>query len=452
VDLMNPMLTTGRSLVERLRQAGHIAYWAGGCVRDFVRGLPPKDIDIATDARPEEVQQLFRRTYAVGAHFGVVVVLENDFQFEVATFRSDGAYLDGRHPAAVTFSSPEEDARRRDFTINGMFYDPPNDKVIDFVGGREDLSARVVRAIWDPVERFAEDRLRLLRAVRFATVLEFEIEPATWDAMVRAADSINAISAERIREELTRIFLSPHRVRGWDLLDASGLMKAILPELDALKGCEQPPQFHPEGDVFKHTRLMLSLLPEQASLPLVLSVLFHDIGKPGTATVDETGRIRFSGHDKVGAAMTEALMHRLRFSRAEIEATVEAVEQHMVFKDAPNMRISRLKRFMARPHFADELELHRVDCLGSHGLLDNYEYLVQKREEFANEPIIPPPLVRGDDLIAMGLKPGPLFGEILEAVETRQLEGNLRDREEALAWVKETYLTAEGVDCRDKKR
>jgi poly(A) polymerase len=409
-------------------------------VRDRLLGVRAKDFDIATDARPEEVQKIFRRTYAVGAHFGVIVVLENGFQYEVATFRADGAYLDGRHPVSVNFSSPEEDARRRDFTINGMFYDPANETVIDYVGGRDDLAAQRLRAIGDPAQRFAEDRLRLLRAVRFATVLGFEIEPATWAAIVKEADSINAISAERIRDELVKIFLSPNRVRGWDLLDASGLMKAILPELDALKEVKQPPQFHPEGDVFQHTRLMLSLLPEHVSLPLVLSVLFHDIGKPVTATVDETGRIRFSGHDKVGATMTDALMHRLRFSRAEIEATVAMVENHMVFKDAPNMRVSRLKRFMARPHFTEELELHRVDCLGSHGMLDNYEYLVRKQEEFANEPIIPPPLVRGDDLIALGLKPGPLFGQILEAVETRQLEGTLRDREEALAWVKAEFV------------
>jgi poly(A) polymerase len=435
------MEATARALVDRLRAAGRIAYFAGGCVRDLVRGQRPKDVDIATDAPPEEVQKIFRRTYAVGAHFGVVVVLENDFQFEVATFRSDGVYLDGRHPVAVNFSSPEEDARRRDFTINGMFYDPPNDKVIDFVGGREDLAAGLVRAIGDPAQRFAEDRLRLLRAVRFATVLEFEIETETWKAVVRAAETISTISAERIREELVRIFLSPHRVRGWDLLDASGLMQAILPEVEALKGCEQPPQFHPEGDVFKHTRLMLSLLPEVVSVPLVFSVLLHDIGKPATASVDETGRIRFSGHDKLGAQMTESVMERLRFSRAEIEATVEAVDQHMVFKDVPNMRVARLKRFMARPHFGDELELHRVDCLGSHGMLDNYDFLKEKAAEFASEPIIPPPLVKGDDLIAMGMKPGPRFGEILEAVQTRQLEGALREREEALAWVRTEYLS-----------
>jgi poly(A) polymerase len=408
-------------------------------VRDLLRGEVPKDFDIATDARPEVVQKIFPRTYAVGAHFGVIVVLEDDFQFEVATFRSDGVYLDGRRPVEVHFATAEEDAARRDFTINGMFFDPEKDKVIDFVGGRADLDARLIRAIGDPAQRFAEDRLRMLRAVRFATVLGFEIDPATWDAVRASAASITEISAERIREELVRIFLSPNRVRGWDLLDASGLMRAVLPELDKMKGCEQPPQFHPEGDVFKHTRIMLELLPEEASLPLVFSVLFHDIGKPPTSIVDEEGRIRFNGHDRVGAEMTETTMERLRFSRVEIEATVEAVRQHMVFKDVPNMRVAKLKRFMARPTFDDELELHRVDCASSHRMMENYEFLQQKKEEFANEPIIPPPLVRGDDLIALGLKPGPRFGEILEAVETRQLEGTLRTRDEALEWVKNEY-------------
>jgi len=436
---LTPMEITARTLVEKLRAAGHVAYFAGGCVRDLVRGQTPKDIDIATDARPEQVQKIFRRTHAVGAHFGVVVVVEDEWQFEIATFRSDGAYLDGRHPVAVNFSSPEEDARRRDFTINGMFFDPPNDAVIDFVGGREDLDAGIVRAIGDPARRFAEDRLRLLRAIRFATVLQFEIEPVTWEAIIQAAPGISEISAERIREELVRIFLSPQRVRGWDLLDASGLMKIVLPELEAMKGCEQPPQFHPEGDVFRHTRLMLELLPEKVSLPLVLSVLFHDIGKPPTSSVDDTGRIRFNGHDRVGAEMTEAIMQRLRFSRVEIDATVEAVRQHMVFKDVPNMRLAKLKRFMARPTFADELELHRVDCASSHGMLENYEFLQRKQTEFANEPIIPPPLVRGDDLITLGMKPGPRFREILDAVETLQLEGELSDHNEAVAWIKKKY-------------
>ncbi|MGH7936274.1 MAG: CCA tRNA nucleotidyltransferase, partial [Chthoniobacterales bacterium] len=324
---LTPTEATARGLVDRLRAAGHIAYFAGGCVRDLLLERTPKDFDIATDARPEEVQKIFRRTYAVGASFGVIVVLENGFQIEVATFRSDGAYIDGRRPVEVHFSSPEEDAGRRDFTINGMFFDPTRESVIDFVGGRADLETGVIRAIGDPEQRFAEDRLRILRALRFATVLEFEIEAATWDAIVRAAGTISAISAERIREELVRIFLSPQRMRGWDLLDRSGLMAQILPEVTALKGCAQPPQFHPEGDVFQHTQLMLGLLPAEVSLPLVFSVLFHDIGKPSTATVDETDRIRFNGHDKVGAEMTEALMQRLRFSRAEIDATVEAVAQ-----------------------------------------------------------------------------------------------------------------------------
>ena len=433
------MEKAARKIAERLRDRGHIAYFAGGCVRDMVRGLTPKDYDIATDARPENVQALFPRTYAVGAHFGVIIVLEDGFQFEVATFRSDEAYIDGRHPSAVQFSSPEEDARRRDFTINGMFLDPASNKVIDLVGGQADIGAKLVRAIGEPGQRLAEDRLRMLRAVRFATALDYQIDERTWDALVASASSINQISGERIRDEVVRIFLSSNRVRGWDLLDASGLMSAILPELQAMKGVLQPEQFHPEGDVFVHTRLMLSLLPETVSVPLVFAVLFHDVAKPVTARVDETGRIRFNEHDRIGAEMTEAIMRRLRFSGAEIQATVEMVRQHMVFKDTPKMRIAKLKRFMARPTFDEELELHRVDCQSSHRMLDNYEFLLRKREEFANEPIIPPPLVRGDDLIAFGLKPGPKFGEILEAVETRQLEGKLRTRDEALNWVKSHY-------------
>ena len=435
----SPMEKTAREIAAHLRESGHIAYFAGGCVRDIVRGQTPKDFDIATDAKPENVQKLFPRTYAVGAHFGVILVLENGFQFEAATFRSDEAYIDGRHPSAVHFSSPEEDAKRRDFTINGMFYDPVAEEVIDFVGGRADIAAKLVRAIGDAAQRFAEDRLRMLRAVRFATVLGYKIDSQTWDALVANAASVNKISAERIREELARIFLSPNRMRGWDLLDSSGLMRAILPEIDAMKGCKQPEQFHPEGDVFEHTRLMLQFLPEKVSVPLVFSVLLHDVAKPRTAVVDETGRIRFNGHDRIGAEMTEEIMRRLRFSGAEIDATVEMVRQHMVFKDVPKMRVAKLRRFMARPTFDGELELHRVDCEGSHRMLDNYEFLLRKRDEFANEPIVPPPLVRGDDLIALGLKPGPKFGKILEAIETRQLEGNLRSREEALDWLKREY-------------
>jgi poly(A) polymerase len=428
------------AIVRRLRDAGHVAYYAGGCVRDMLRGVEPKDFDIATSARPEQVQALFPRTVAVGAQFGVICVLEGGRQFEVATFRSDGAYIDGRHPEGVTFSSPREDAERRDFTVNGMFFDPLAREVLDFVGGRADLERGLLRAIGDPASRFREDRLRLLRAVRFATVLAFEIDPATWEALLRHAPEIHEVSVERIREELVRIFLSPNRVRGLDLLDRSGLLGRIIPEMLALKGCEQPPQFHPEGDVWVHTRAMLGLLPEQVSAPLVFSVLLHDIGKPRTFSLDPAeGRIRFNGHDKVGAAMARAILERLRFSREEIEAAVEAVDQHMVFKDVQRMRVARLRRFMARPGFENEMELHRVDCQSSHAMLDNYDFLRAKQEEFANEPLIPPPLLTGNDLIALGWKPGPKFKAVLEAVQTRQLEGTLSSHEEALEWVKHEY-------------
>jgi poly(A) polymerase len=437
---MAPIEATARAICTRLRENGYAAYFAGGCVRDMLRSLPPKDIDVATDARPEAVQKIFPRTYAVGATFGVIVVVENGMNFEVATFRSDDAYIDGRRPTAVHFASAEEDAGRRDFTINGMFFDPAANDVIDFVGGREDIKTKLVRAIGDARARFREDRLRMLRAVRFAAVLDYEIEGETWQALKENASAITQISAERIRDELVKIFLCRNRVRGWDLLDQSGLLKAVLPEVEPMKGCEQPRQFHPEGDVFQHTRLMLQLLPETVSVPLVFSVILHDVAKPRTAHVDANGRIRFNEHDRLGATMTEQIMERLRFSRAEIDATVEMVRQHMVFKDVPRMRVAKLKRFMARPTFEEEMELHRVDCESSHGMLDNYEFLKRKQEEFASEPIIPPPFVRGDDLISLGLKPGPKFGEILEAAETRQLEGGFRDRADALEWIRRQYL------------
>ena len=434
------MQAQARAVVERLQNAGYTAFYAGGCVRDTLLGTAPKDYDIATSAHPHEVQALFPHTVAVGAHFGVICVLEGGHDFEVATFRSDDAYIDGRHPTGVTYSTPQLDAERRDFTINGMFFDPVRNEVIDYVHGREDLQKGILRAIGDPAQRFREDRLRLLRAIRFAAVVGFEVDPATWQAVCENAAEIHVVSAERIREELVRIFTAPGRVRGFDLLDSSGLMAQVLPEIEALKGCEQPPQFHPEGDVYIHTRRMLELLPPVTSVPLVFSILFHDIGKPPTFALDPAeGRIRFSGHDKVGAEMTVHIMERLRFSREEIDATAEAVANHMIFKDVQSMRVARLKRFMAGPHFADELELHRVDCASSHGMLDNYEFLLKKREEFANEPLIPPPLVHGRDVLALGWKPGPKIGEILEAVETRQLEGMLTSREAALEWMKAEY-------------
>ena len=437
------LATAARSIVERLQTAGFKALYAGGCVRDMLRGVAPHDYDIATDAQPAQIQALFPRTIAIGAHFGVISVLENGEEFQVASFRADGVYLDGRHPETVTYSTPEKDAERRDFTINGLFFNPIKEELIDYVGGRRDLDAKILRAIGNPHDRIREDRLRMLRAVRFATVLGFDIERNTWRAVVDNAKHIHDVSAERIREELVKILLSPHRLRGFDLLDESGLLAEILPEIEALKGCEQPPQFHPEGDVFVHTRRMVELLPAEVSTSLILSVLFHDIGKPPTYSFDpDEQRIRFSGHDKVGAKMTEDIMTRLRFPRTEIDATVEAVANHMVFKDVQHMRVSRLKRFMARDGFEKELELHRVDCTSSHADLTNYEFLKARREEFSHAPLIPPPLVTGKDLIAFGFHPGPHFKEVLEAVQSRQLEGTLNDRDEALDFVKREFAVA----------
>lgn len=425
-----------RSIVERLRTKGFEALYAGGCVRDRLLGLTPHDYDVATNARPEQVEALFPRTVPVGVQFGVIIVLEQGAEIQVATFRGDGTYHDGRHPESVRYTDAEGDSRRRDFTVNGLFLDPIEERILDFVEGRRDLESRLLRAIGNPSERFAEDKLRLLRAVRFATTLGFEIDPDTWREILVWSPEIHAVSAERIREELVKILLSPNRLRGFDLLDESGLLRQVLPEMEALKGCDQPPEFHPEGDVFVHTRLMLSMLAPDASLPLVLSVLFHDIGKPATRVVDETGRIRFNGHEGVSAGMTLRLLQRLRFPNEVIDAVIPAVRLHMSFKDVPNMRVATLKRMMARPTFEEELELHRVDCLASHGMLDNHAMLIAKREEFGREPLIPEPLISGHDLIALGMKPGPEFAEMLMSVQTRQMEGTLNTRDEALAWIK----------------
>ncbi len=429
------MRTAATRVVEQLQQAGYEAVFAGGCVRDQVLGQDPKDYDVATNATPEQVKALFSKAMGVGAHFGVMLVKLDEATIEIATFRTDGSYGDGRKPDTVTFATMEEDAQRRDFTVNGLFYDPVANEVIDYVNGRADLKANRLRAIGDAEARFQEDHLRLLRAIRFAAVLGFEIEPDTWKAIQSAAPLILRISPERIRDELDKIWLHPNRVTGFDLLVESGLLKEILPEILDLQGCEQPPQWHPEGDVFVHTRIMLELLPDDVSLPLVLSVLFHDIAKPATYTYDEEAkRIRFNGHDRIGAEMTEVILRRLRYSNEVIDATVTAVANHMIFKDVQKMRTAKLKRFMARDTFDDELELHRVDCASSNGLLDNHTFLVEKREEFANEPLIPPPLVSGYDLIRLGWKPGPDLGKTLREIQTRQLEGGLTTAEEALEW------------------
>lgn len=432
------MRTAALKVVQKLQAAGFQAVFAGGCVRDQLLGLTPKDYDVATSATPDEVIGLFPDAVTVGAHFGVVLVKVRGHAIEIATFRTDGSYADGRKPDSVTFATIEEDASRRDFTINGLFFDPSNEELLDFVGGQEDVKAGRLRAIGDAAERFAEDHLRLLRAIRFATRFGFEIDTETWEALKACSTHITRISPERIRDELDRIWVNENRVRGFDLLVESGLMEAILPEIMKLQGCEQPPQWHPEGDVFVHTRMMLDMLPDEASLPLVLSVLFHDIAKPATYSFDKANdRIRFNGHDRVGAEMTEKILRRLRYSNEIIEATVVAVANHMVFKDVQKMRVAKLKRFMARPTFEDELELHRVDCGSSHGMLDNHTFLIAKADEFASEPLIPKPLVSGHDLMGLGIASGPTMGKLLTEIQTRQLEGTLTSTEEAIAWVKE---------------
>ncbi len=426
------------SIVRELQSAGHTAYFAGGCVRDSLLGNIPKDYDIATDATPDQILKIFPNGDTIGAHFGVILVRSDGFHFEIATFREDGEYSDGRRPDSVSYTDAQTDAGRRDFTVNGLFEDPISGEIVDHVGGQADLAAQTLRAIGDPAQRFAEDYLRLLRAVRFATKLGFEIEPTTWAAMQNEAANIASIAPERIREELDKIWQHPRRVHGFDLLVDSGLMVAILPEILDLQGCEQPPQFHPEGDVFVHTRMMLGLLEPDAPLSLVLAVLFHDIAKPATQTFDDAdGRIRFNGHDKVGADMTGDILRRLKYSNRTIDAAVSGVEHHMQFINVQNMKKSTLKRFMARDYFDDELELHRVDCLGSNGNLENYDYVKAKQEEFANQPIIPEPFINGRDLIDLGHPPGPDMGVILREAQDLQLEGSLTSRDEAMTWLKE---------------
>ncbi|MBK1882621.1 CCA tRNA nucleotidyltransferase [Luteolibacter pohnpeiensis] len=417
-----------------LTAAGHKALFAGGCVRDKLLGHEPKDYDIATSATPEEVIALFPGGNEVGAHFGVVICKFHGEAVEIATFRTDGSYRDGRRPDSVTFSTPAEDAKRRDFTINGLFEDPESGEIIDFVEGLADLESRVLRAIGNPAERFQEDALRLLRAVRFSTRLGFSIEGKTLSAIREHAGLLEKISPERIRDEFSRIITGPNRRKGIELLIDTGLMPFIVPEFLATIGCEQPPEWHPEGDVYTHTCIMLEMLQPDAPLDLCLGVLLHDIAKPPTRTFDEeANRIRFNGHDAMGATMATEILQRLKYPNSIIEAATTMVARHMQFMNVQQMRTAKLKRFMAEPTFEKEMELHRVDCGSSNGFTDNYEFLLAKAEEFAAQPLIPAPFVTGRDLIDMGMKPGPAFKEILESIQTEQLEGKLRDRDEALS-------------------
>lgn len=430
------------SICAKLRQNGFQAVFAGGCVRDLLLKRAPVDFDVATDALPDQVMALFPKSVAVGAQFGVVQVWQDELKVEVATFRSDGVYSDGRRPDEVVYTkSPEEDVRRRDFTINGLLLNPETNEVLDFVGGQADLKKGLIRAIGDPNRRFAEDKLRLIRAVRFGARFGFAIETGTFAAIERHAREITVVSAERLRDEVTKILTEGAARRGFELLDETGLLPAVLPEIAVMKGVEQPPQYHPEGDVWTHTLLMMEQLSAGTPATLAWGVLLHDVGKPPTfRPISETGdRIRFDGHAGVGERMGEEICHRLRFSNEDTEQIVALIANHMRFKDVERMRSSTLKRFVRMNRFDQHLELHRLDCTSSHRHLNAYNFVTKMLAESAPEDIRPPKLLTGDDLRALGYKPGPVFSQILATVEDAQLEGKVGIKDEAIGYVRSKF-------------
>lgn len=424
--------TLALQILKQIRSGGYEAYFVGGSVRDLLLKKAPKDFDIATNATPDIIQALFPRTIPVGAQFGVMIVMMKGESFEVATFREDRGYQDGRRPTSVQFTGAREDAVRRDFTVNGLFYDPIKKKVLDWVGGQKDLKKKTLRAIGDPEKRFSEDKLRMLRAVRFASVLGFKIEARTFKAIQKLASKIHEVSHERVRDELLKMFTGPDPALSLTLLDKTGLLKEVLPEVERMKGVEQPRAYHPEGDVFRHTKLLLKQLKNPDAV-LAFGCLLHDVGKP--ATFKRSDRIRFNGHDRVGAKMTEEILGRLRFPNDLKERVVACVDGHMRFKDVKQMKESTLKKFMQRTTFETELTQHRIDCLASHGDISNWRFLKKKMKEFSSEGIRPEPLVTGKDLLALGYQEGPLIGQVLKAVEEAQLEREISTKEEAIAWI-----------------
>jgi poly(A) polymerase len=454
--LNNPHYVEALDIARRLRERGFAAYFAGGCVRDLLVGIVPKDFDVATSAIPDEVQRTFARTESVGAHFGVVLVLATvdgeRIATEVATFRHDGAYSDGRRPDAVRFSEdPREDALRRDFTINGLLLDAlafdAGDQIesciLDFVGGQADLNDKLLRAIGEPSLRFAEDKLRMLRAVRFAARLNFAIEPRTFAAMRAHAAQITQVSAERVRDELTRILTEGAARRGFELLDESGLLEHVLPEVTRLKGVDQPPQYHPEGDVWIHTLMLLDHLPPGSSATLAWGMLLHDIGKPATFTSPNPAkpgdRIRFNGHVEVGVTIARAILNRLRFSNEDCTQILALVRNHMRFGDIMHMRTSTLKRFLRLPKFDEHLALHYADVMSSNRQTELYEFAKQRYEESSPEVIRPVLLVTGQELIEAGYPPGPAFKAMLTAAEDAQLEGEVATRDQALTILRQKF-------------
>ena len=425
-------------IIKRLRERGYESYLAGGCVRDMLLGKSPQDFDITTNAKPEAIGEIFPHTIPVGAQFGVMLVIIDGDPFEVATFRHDGPYLDGRRPAHVRYGSLEEDVLRRDFTVNGMVFDPIEDRVIDFVGGRRDLARRTIRAIGNPWERFTEDRLRMLRAVRFGAALDFTIEEKTFAAIQESAEAVTRVSWERIGDEITRILTEGAAKRGFELLQSTGLLKVVLPEIEAMKGVEQSPDYHPEGDVFTHTLLTLGHLDAATTETLAYGCLMHDVGKP--ACIRRVGeRLTFYGHTEKGAEMALEILQRLKRSRATWERVAYLVRNHLRHTQAPNMRLSTLKRFLGEEGIDELLALTRIDALSSNGDLQYYRFCMDKLAELKQEEIHPEPLLRGQDLIAMGFAPGPIFKHILREVEEAQLSGQLNSREDAQEWVKRNY-------------
>jgi poly(A) polymerase len=435
------------SICETLRRNRHQAFLVGGCVRDLLLGREPADYDVATDATPEQMMGLFPEHVAVGAQFGVILIPRDELKVEVATFRSDIGYSDGRHPDRVIFSkTAQEDVQRRDFTINGLLMRHDTGEVLDYVSGQADLKAKVIRAIGDPDRRFAEDKLRMLRAVRFAARFGFEIESDTFQAIRRHGKEIRQVSPERLRDELSKMLTEGAARRAFELLDETWLLGQVLPEIAAMKGVEQPPQYHPEGDVWIHTRMMLEGLPAGASPTLAWGVLLHDVGKPPTfKPASETGdRIRFDGHVDVGIRMAEEICRRLRFSNEDTQQILALVDNHMRFKDVESMRAATLKRFVRLPGFDEHLALHRLDCLSSHGHLESYEFINRFIAETPPEQVRPERLLTGDDLRNMGFRPGPVFSQILSNLEDAQLEGQLKTREAAREFVMERFGSNRG--------
>jgi poly(A) polymerase len=435
----NPARDAAAAIVARLRAAGHQAYFVGGCVRDLLLGRDPKDFDVATSAPPDKVLTLFEKAFGVGAHFGVVLVASGEITTEVATFRSDGAYSDGRRPDEVRFStSPEEDVKRRDFTINGMMLDPVTNKLFDVVGGREDLERGLIRAIGDPVERFTEDKLRMLRAVRFAARFDFNLEPATASAIARLAPAISHVSRERVRDELTRMLTEGRARRAFELLDSTGLLLQVLPEVVRMQGVAQPPQYHPEGDVWVHTLLLLEGLPAGCPATLAWAALLHDVGKPATFRV-APDRIRFDGHVDAGVRIAQEICRRLRFANYEAEQILALIANHMRFADVRKMKESTLKRFFRLQDFPEHLALHRLDCVASHGSLELYDFARHHFETLPQEQVRPRLLLTGQNLIEAGYHPGPHFSEILAFAEDAQLEGKVQTPDQAMALIQERW-------------